>query len=135
MHIDHVRYVCLVTSAYQQPSDGIRHLSATGSAVMRAATRLPATNLDFQGRVIGTGDFCATRAVELAIHHLDLGLELIMEPPVAAALDLARQTLEELAGGAFPPSISETDLILIGTGRLAPSSEATLTGLTVPAFG
>jgi hypothetical protein len=132
---DHVRYVRLVTSAYQRPSGGIRHLAVTGSAVMRAASRLPATDLDFQGQVISTGDFFATWAVELAVHHLDLGLELIMEPPVAAALDLARQTVEELAGGAFPASISETDVILIGTGRLAPSSEPSLADLTIPAFG
>ena len=132
---DHVRYVRLVTSAYQRPSGGIRHLAVTGSTVMRAASRLPATDLDFQGHVISTGDFFATWAVELAVHHLDLGLEVIMEPPVAAALDLARQTVEELAGGTFPPSISETDVILIGTGRLAPSSEAGLADLIIPAFG
>ena len=100
---DHVRYVRSVTSAYQRPSGGIRHLSVTGSAVMRAATRLPASDLDFQGHVISTGDFYATWAVELAVHHLDLGLELIMEPPGRGALDLARQTVEELAGGSFPP--------------------------------
>ena len=54
--------------------------------------------------MITTGDFYATWAVELAVHHLDLELELIMEPPdTGAALDLARQTVEELAGGPFPP--------------------------------
>ena len=51
---DHVRYVRVLSSAYQQPSGGIRHLSATGSAVMRAASRFPGTNLDFQGHVIST---------------------------------------------------------------------------------
>ena len=51
---DHVRYVRVLSSAYQQPSGGIRHLSATGSAVMRAALRdCPGTNLDFPR---GSGD-------------------------------------------------------------------------------
>ena len=134
---DHVRYVRLVTSAYQGPSGGIRHLTVTGSTVMRAATRLPASNLDFQGQVISTGDFYATWAVELAVHHLDLGLELIMEPPdTGAALGLARQTVEELAGGPFPPDLPHTDVILIGTGRLpAPPLDQRFTGLRIPAFG
>lgn len=133
---DHVRYVRLVTSAYQKPTGGIHHLAATGSAVMRAATRSPATNLDFQGHVIATGDFYATWAVELAVHHLDLGLELVTESPVAAAIRLARQTVEELAGGAFPPSISETDVILIGTGRVtAPPRDDRFADLSIPAFG
>ena len=133
---DHVRYVRLVTSAYQRPSGGIRHLTVTGSTVMRAATRSPASNLDFQGHVITTGDFYATWAVELAVHHLDLGLELILEPPDTGALDLARQTVEELAGGPFPPDLSQTDVILIGTGRLpVPLLDQRFAGLTIPAFG
>ena len=132
---DHVQYVRLVTSAYRRPSGGIRHLTETGSTVMRAATRLPASDLDFQGHVISTGDFYATWAVELAVHHLDLGLELIMEPPVTAAVDLAGQTVEELAGGPFPTDLARTDVILIGTGRLAAPPHAGLVGLTIPAFG
>jgi Mycothiol maleylpyruvate isomerase N-terminal domain len=133
---DHVRYVRMLSSAYQKPVGGIRHLCATGSAVMRAATRLLATNLDFQGHVIGTGDFYATWAVELAVHHLDLGLELMMEPPATAALSLARETVEQLAGGPFPPDLAQIDVVLIGTGRLpAPPLDHRFTGLTVPAFG
>jgi hypothetical protein len=135
VHLDHVRYVRLLSSAYQKPAGGIRHLSATGSAVMRAAKGLPATNLDFQGHVISTGDFYATWAVELAVHHLDLGLELIKEPPTPAALDLARQTVEELAGGPLPTDLAQTDVILIGTGRLAAPPRADLVDLTIPAFG
>ena len=133
---DHVRYVRLVTSAYQRPSGGIRHLTVTGNTVMRAASRLPASNLDFQGHVISTGDFYATWAVELAVHHLDLGLELIIEPPAPGAWELTRRTVETLAGGAFPSDVSETDVILIGTGRLAaPPLDHRFAGLTIPAFG
>ena len=132
---DHVRFVRSVTSAYRRPTGGIRHLSDTGSAVMRAATSFPESALDFQGHVITTGDFYAIWAVELAVHHLDLELELIMEPPGPAALDLARQTVEELAGGSFPPGTAANEVILIGTGRVPPPTDGSLADLKLPAFG
>ena len=132
---DHIRYVRLLSAAYQKPAGGIRHLAVTGRTVMRAASRCPAMNLDFQGHVIATGDFYATWAVELAVHHLDLGLELIMDSPAPGALRLARDTVQGLAGGSFPPSISETDVILIGTGRLPVPRDDRFADLTIPAFG
>jgi len=36
---------------------GIRHPAATGKTVMRAASRLPATDLDVQGHVLAGGVF------------------------------------------------------------------------------
>ena len=36
---------------------GIRHPAATGKTVMRAASRLPATDLDFEGHVLAGGAF------------------------------------------------------------------------------
>ena len=132
---DHVRFVRLITSAYGRLSGGIRHLAVTGRTVMRAATRIPATNLDFQGHVIATGDFFATWAVELAVHHLDLGPELTLASPTPGSRALTRQTVEELAGGAFPRDVPETDVILIGTGRLPVPPDDRLAGLTLPAFG
>ncbi len=132
---DHVRYVRLLTSAYQRPSGSIRHLTMTGRTLVRAVTSLPPTSLDFQGHVIDTGDFLATWAVELAVHHLDLGLELIVDPPTPAARDLTRRTVETLAGGPFPATLSEQDVILIGTGRKpAPDADA-LAHLMIPALG
>jgi hypothetical protein len=132
---DHVRYVRLLSSAYQRPSGGIHHLAVTGRTLVRAATSLPESALDFQEHVITTGDFYATWAVELAVHHLDLGPELIMAPPAPAALDLARQTVEQLAGGSFPPGTPATEVILVGTGRVPPPPDAGLADLLLPAFG
>jgi hypothetical protein len=132
---DHVRHVRLLTSAYQRPAGSIRHLTVTGRTLVRAVTSLPPTSLEFQGHVIDTGDFFATWAVELAVHHLDLGLELSLEPPTPAASALARRTVETLAGGSFPASLSEQDVIVIGTGRKpAPDADA-LAHLTIPALG
>ncbi len=48
---------------------------------------------------------------------------------------LARQTVEELAGGAFPPDLAETDVILIGTGRRPAPHDGRFAELTIPAFG
>lgn len=132
---DHVRYVRRLSDAYRRPSGGIRHLTVTGRTLVRATPALPASALVFQDHVISTGDFLATWAVELAVHHLDLGLELVLEPPATGAVDLARQTVEELAGGAFPPDLAHADVILIGTGRLPTPPEDRFAALTIPAFG
>ena len=53
----------------------------------------------FQGHVLDTGDFLATWATELAVHHLDLDLEAALPGPDPDALQLARKTAEALAGG------------------------------------
>jgi hypothetical protein len=68
-----------------------------------------------------TGDFLASWALELAVHHLDLGAELTLSPPAATALALARTTVEELAGGRLPWDDDTT--VLIGTGRVPPDEE------------
>ena len=92
------------------------------------------TNLDFQGHVITSGDFFATWAVELAVHHLDLTSELIMEPPTADSLRLARETVQELAGGELPTTLTDVEAVLIGTGRLAPPVDLD-PSLKLPALG
>jgi hypothetical protein len=68
-----------------------------------------------------TGDFLATWALELAVHHLDLGAELTLAAPAPAALTLARASVEELAGGPLP--WDDETAVLIGTGRVVPDEE------------
>jgi uncharacterized protein (TIGR03083 family) len=132
---DHVRYVRLLGSAYRRPIGGIRHLLITGRTLSRAAATTPERNLSFQGHVLRTGDFFATWAVELAVHHLDLGPELTVEPPTGPALELARRTVTELAGGPLPTAMTDPEVILIGTGRLDPPADLDLASLRLPAFG
>jgi hypothetical protein len=134
--VEQVRFVRVVSSAYRRPTGGVRHLGLTARILGRAVTRTVCeAHLDFQGHVITTGDFFATWAVELAVHHLDLTAELIMELPTTESLRLARQTVEELAGGPLPASLTDADAVLIGTGRLAPPVGLDLTGLRMPALG
>jgi uncharacterized protein (TIGR03083 family) len=132
--VGHVHYVRLLASAYREPGALAKHLSVTGRTVRRAAATLPDGRLEFQGHVIATGDFLATWAVELAVHHLDLGAELTLPPPRAEAVRLARRTVEELAGGALPADLPDSEAVLIGTGRRDPG-DLEVPGLRLPALG
>ncbi|GAA4588740.1 hypothetical protein BJY16_008664 [Actinoplanes octamycinicus] len=117
-----MRFVRLLGAAYRRPSGAVRHLLPTVAGIRTAATRLPPGAVPFQGHVLTTGDFLATWAVELAVHHLDLGRELRLPPPAPAALRLARSTVEALAGEAAPSSWTGETVVLLGTGRLRPDA-------------
>ena len=117
-----VRFVRLLGAAYRRPSGVVGHLRPTVRGVGRAVRSLPDGALAFQGRVLLTGDFLATWAVELAVHHLDLTRELDLAAPAPAALALARQTVEALAGGPLPPDWDDERAVLIGTGRRPPTA-------------
>ena len=84
---------------------------------------------------MSTGDFLATWAVELAVHHLDLGRELDLAPPPGTALRLARATVEALAGQPLREAWSDTDAVLVGTGRRPPPADAAGGGLHLPVLG
>lgn len=120
------RFVRLVGSAYRRPSGVVGHLRPTADGVARAVAAARPGALAFQGRVLATGDFLATWAVELAVHHLDLTRELDLPPPAPQALLLARRTVEALAGGALPSHWPDDRAVLLGTGRAtATASEQT----------
>jgi uncharacterized protein (TIGR03083 family) len=85
-----MRFVRLLGAAYQRPTGVVRHLRPTAEAVGSLTARLPAGALRFQGLVLTTGDFFATWAVELAVHHRDLRFG----EPDPDALRLARRTAE-----------------------------------------
>lgn len=75
----------------------------------------------FQGHVLDSGDFLATWAVELTVHHLDLGREISIGPPDPASTRLARQTIEALVDAPLPAGWSDEVSLLLGAGRRAPS--------------
>lgn len=112
-----VRFVRLLAAAYRRPTGLVAHLRPTADGLATAVQVLAAGNLRFQGHVLGSGDFLATWAVELAVHHLDLQRELDLPPPAPAATRLARRTIESLAGRRLPADWPDETAILIGTGR------------------
>jgi uncharacterized protein (TIGR03083 family) len=112
-----MRFVRLLGAAYRRPSGLVRHLRPTVDGIRTAVRALEPGNLRFQGHVLTTGDFLATWAVELAVHHLDLTRELTVVPPAA------RATVEALTGGAWPVAWPDDMAVLLGTGRVAPDQQ------------
>lgn len=123
-----IRFIRALGAAYRRPTGAVGHLRPTADGVIRAAGALAPGAVEFQGRVVGTGDFPATWAVELAVHHLDLGRELAIAPPAAAGLRLARATVEALVGQDLPAGWTDEDAALTGAGRrpLTPAQAAEL---------
>jgi uncharacterized protein (TIGR03083 family) len=118
-----VRFVRLVASAYRRPTGLVGHLRPTAEGVATAVGALAPGAVRFQQRVLTTGDFLATWAVELAIHSLDLQRELTLPGPPPAALLLTRRTIETLAGAPLPASWSDDKVALLGAGRVPVSRE------------
>jgi uncharacterized protein (TIGR03083 family) len=118
-----VRFVRLLGAAYRRPSGAVRHMAPTVDGIREALTRFEPGAVRFQGHVLASGDFLATWAVELAVHHLDLGRELTLPPPAPAALRLARLTVEALAGVDAPGTWSDETTVLLGAGRRTPDAE------------
>jgi hypothetical protein len=121
LDLGHARFVRLVASAYARPSGLVAHLRlTTGAAVRLARTADAGRRLDFQGHVVTMGDFLAIWAVEAAVHHLDLVVELPAAPPPApASLAVTRDTLDALLGRQVPIPWDDATYALKGTGRVA----------------
>jgi uncharacterized protein (TIGR03083 family) len=134
--LDNIRFVRLLSSAYRRPTGMVRHLVPTVDGIRAAVPDLPPGALRFQGHVLSTGDFLATWAVELAIHHLDLTRELELPSPDPAASGLTRSTIEALAGSALPGSWDDRTVALLGAGRVEPDAEqAALLSGRLPVLG
>ncbi|GAA3438534.1 maleylpyruvate isomerase N-terminal domain-containing protein [Kutzneria kofuensis] len=112
-----------LAAAYGDPALLKFHLDDLGSAAGRAAELAdPALRVGTREQVITAGDYLDAYVVEWSLHHLDLiaHLPAAAEPP-AEALARARAMLERIAGAAFPDSFSDKDVLLVGTGRRAPT--------------
>ncbi|BCK56349.1 maleylpyruvate isomerase N-terminal domain-containing protein [Nocardia wallacei] len=112
-----------LAAAYEDPRLLQFHLDDVGSAAGRAA-ELADPNLWLRTRdeVITAGDYLAAYVLEWTLHHLDLVAHL---PHVAAppeeTLARSRRILENIAGTTFPATWSDSDALLIGTGRRTPT--------------
>jgi uncharacterized protein (TIGR03083 family) len=113
-----VLFVRRVASAYRTPSGLIAHFDATARGVLGAVARSAPATLSFQQRTLNSGNYLATWAVEVAVHHLDLTATVDLTPPASSGLALARQTIESLAGGRLPAHWPDDHVTLVGTGRL-----------------
>jgi mycothiol maleylpyruvate isomerase-like protein len=121
----HARFTRLVASAYARPSGLVAHLHlTTGAALRQARAAVPDQRLDFQGHVVTMADFLTIWAVEAAVHHLDLVVELPdAPPPPPASLAVTRQTLDALLGEQAPVGWDDVTYALKGTGRLPLTGE------------
>ena len=110
----HARGVAEVSRSGCPPAPEWKHpLSYRGSAGECSARRTPSGS---------PRQRLSAYVLEWTLHHLDLIAHLpdAANPP-AEGLARSRELLERIAGTAFPSSFSDTDALLIGTGRRAPA--------------
>ncbi|MEU0009136.1 maleylpyruvate isomerase N-terminal domain-containing protein [Streptomyces sp. NPDC006314] len=112
-----------LATAYGDPRWLKFHLDDVGSAAGRAAGLAdPDLCVSTRDEVLTVGDYLSAYVLEWTLHHLDLIAHLpsAAEPP-AETLAAARASLEKIAGARFPASFSDSDALLIGTGRRPPT--------------
>nr|WP_219905533.1 hypothetical protein [Actinopolyspora mortivallis] len=99
-------------------------LSCSWAALRAAVAELadPLLPVANQDKVLTTGDYLSAYVLEWTLHHPDLVAHLpgAEEPPVEG-LARSREMPEEIAGFAFPASLSDKDVLRLGTGRRVPS--------------
>ncbi|GAP50561.1 mycothiol maleylpyruvate isomerase N-terminal domain protein [Streptomyces azureus] len=119
-----------LAAAYEEPHLLKFHLDDVGSAAGRAAKLTdPGLRVGTRDEVLTVGDYLSTYVMEWTLHHLDLIAHLpAAAPPPSEGLARSREMLERIAGSAFPPSFSDQDALLVGTGR-RPRTEAERAGL------
>ncbi|MFJ8752919.1 maleylpyruvate isomerase N-terminal domain-containing protein [Streptomyces sp. NPDC102441] len=116
-----------LAAAYEEPWLLKFHLDDVGSAAGRAAgLAAPGLRVGTRDEVMTVEDYLTTYVMEWTLHHLDLVAYLpdAREVP-EEGLARSRQLLEEIAGTAFPASLSDKDALLVGTGRRLPTDEET----------
>ena len=114
-----------LAAAYGEPRWLKFHFDDVGSAAGRAAELAdPAVRVRTRDEVLTVGDYLSAYVLEWTSHHHDLIAHLpsAAEPP-AETLAAARASLEKIAGTPFPALFSDTDALLIGTGRRTPTDE------------
>ena len=113
-----------LAAAYQDPELLKFHLDDVGSAAGRAAVLAdPDLTVGTRGEVLTVADYLSAYVLEWTLHHLDLVAHLPQAPrPPAESLGRARELLERIAGTPFPAALSDTDTLLVATGRRPPGT-------------
>lgn len=119
-----------LAAAYQDPDLLTFHLDDVGSAAGRAADLAdPALRVGTKQQVLTVGDYLDAYVLEWTLHHLDLVAHLpAATGPPAAGLARSRAMLVDITGICFPAEFSDRDVLLLATGRRAPT-ESEKTGL------
>ncbi|WP_174187928.1 maleylpyruvate isomerase N-terminal domain-containing protein [Nocardia barduliensis] len=112
-----------LAAAYQEPRLLKIHFDDVGSAAGRAARLAdPGRRVGTRDEVLTVGEYLRAYVLESTLHHLDLVAYLpVVDEPPAEGLARSRELLEKIAGAAFPASFSDTDALLVGTGRRRPT--------------
>lgn len=112
-----------LAAAYGEPRLLELHFDDVGSAAGRAAELAdPDVRVSTRDEVLTVHDYLTAYVLESTLHHLDLIAHLPDAPrPPDRGLARARELLERIAGATFPASFSDTDALLVGTGRRAPT--------------
>ncbi|MEU9201028.1 maleylpyruvate isomerase N-terminal domain-containing protein [Streptomyces sp. NPDC048332] len=116
-----------LAAAYEEPWLLRFHLDDVGSAAGRAAALAdPAGRVGTRDEVFTVDDYLTTYVLEWTLHHLDLIAHLPdAAGPPPEGLARSRVLLESIAGAAFPASLSDRDVLLVGTGRRAATEAET----------
>jgi hypothetical protein len=124
-----------LAAAYGEPWMLKHHVDDVGQAALRAAGLAdPTLKVGTQDMVLCTSGYLGAYVWEWTLHHLDLVMHLPgAAGPPARSLGRCREMLEQIAG-PFPASWSSTDVLLVGTGRRAPTGaeRAELGDLAIP---
>lgn len=114
-----------LAAAYEEPHLLTFHLDDVGSAAGRAAQVAdPDARVSTQGQVLTVRDYLGAYVLEWTLHHLDLVAHLPEAAgPGADGLARSRTMLTAIAGESFPPSFSDADALLVGTGRRGPTDD------------
>ncbi|MFE6273248.1 maleylpyruvate isomerase N-terminal domain-containing protein [Streptomyces goshikiensis] len=112
-----------LAAAYEDPHLLRFHLDDVGSAAGRAAALAdPGARVGTRGEVLTVADYLDAYVLEWTLHHLDLTAHLpAVAGPPAEGTARSRAMLETITGAAFPASFTDTDALLVGTGRRAPT--------------
>ena len=112
-----------LAAAYEDPALLKFHLDDVGSAAGRAADLAdPGLRVSTQDMVLTAGDYLSAYVLEWTLHHLDLVATCLPLPGrLPKGVARTREMLEKIAGAVFPESFSDEDVLLVATGRRAPT--------------